>query len=142
MIINHLILGVQNLEESLNFYTLTLDYKLKRYFTDTGTNETGAVLAKINSPDLLLVPFSKERLPSPQHIAFEVLENEFYQIHHQIEKMGLYIRSMPSLSSKETGIGKTVDDGKTYNRFFFVDPNNINLEIMQLIDSDEGDSNV
>jgi catechol 2,3-dioxygenase-like lactoylglutathione lyase family enzyme len=123
MRINHLIIGTDNLEKSTNFYTELLGFTLHDTFVDTGTRKEGKILIKgpaQNELEILLVPFSDERLPSPQHLAFEVSSSE------------LNIRAMPPLDCKIKGVGTTEVRGRKFERFYLLDPSRVNIEIMRL----------
>ena len=83
MRINHLIIGADHLKKSTDFYTEVLSFKHHNTFIDTGTKKEGNVLTRgpaDNELEVLLVPFNDERLPSPQHIAFEVSSPDFDSI--------------------------------------------------------------
>jgi len=82
--------------------------------------------------ELLLVPFNDERLPSPQHLAFEVSKDEFQRIFAKATDLKLDIRSMPPLDCKIKGIGWTDVRGRKFERFYLLDPSRVNIEFMRL----------
>jgi len=134
MRINHLILGCDDINKSKDFYENIIGFRYHDSFTDTGTLRQGYVLVKNSAEELeiLLVPFNEERLPSPQHIAFEVDSANFDSILKKAEVENLNIRAMPPLDCKIKGIGTTEVRGKKYERFYLLDPSRINIEIMRL----------
>lgn len=135
MRINHLIIGTDNLEKSTNFYTELLGFTVHDTFVDTGTRKEGKVLIKgpaQNELEILLVPFSDERLPSPQHLAFEVSSSDFDSILKIASEKELNIRAMPPLDCKIKGVGTTEVRGRKFERFYLLDPSRVNIEIMRL----------
>lgn len=126
-------IGVGNLESSLLFYTKMLRYSFKRDFIDSGTNRTGVVIGKEGSPDLLLVPFKAERLPSPQHMAFEVSQDHFKELYNNFKAFNVWMRPKPSLSCPEYGTSRIEENNSIYERFFIVDPNEVNIEFMNRV---------
>jgi len=134
--VNHLIIGVANLNESREFFVGVLGFKSIGEFVDTGTGGTGLVLVHCDSRDqetleILLVPFAAARLPSPQHLALEVSAELFETVFSTAKKNGLPIRAVPPLDSKETGIiGRFECRGVVYERFYLLDPSRVNIEIM------------
>jgi len=130
MIINHLIIGASNAEESADFYSRILGFQREATFTDTGTGAEGVVLNRANGPQLLIVPFASTRLPNPQHIAFEVDHDLFESIYSSCRAQGLRTRAAPPLNWAEEGIGFLDSSGKQYRIFYVVDPSNVNVEIM------------
>jgi catechol 2,3-dioxygenase-like lactoylglutathione lyase family enzyme len=135
MKINHLIIGCEDTNKSKAFYTEILGFDFVNSFVDTGTKKDGMVLVKKTDADeleLLLVPFNEERLPSPQHLAFEVTSEQFNQIFEKATAMKLDIRSMPPLDCKIKGIGWTDVRGRKFERFYLLDPSRVNIEFMKL----------
>lgn len=135
MRINHLIIGTDNLKKSTDFYTEVLRFKLHNTFIDTGTKKEGNILIfgpADNELEILLVPFNDERLPSPQHIAFEVSSTNFDSLFKTATDKGLDIRSLPPLDCKIKGIGTTEVRGRKFERFYLLDPSRVNIEIMRL----------
>lgn len=135
MKINHLIIGTDNLKKSTAFYTEVLSFNHHNTFIDTGTKKEGNVLTRGPADDeleILLVPFNDERLPSPQHIAFEVSSSDFDSLFQAATNKGLDIRSMPPLDCKIKGIGTTEVRGRKFERFYLLDPSRVNIEIMRL----------
>lgn len=135
MRINHLIIGCENVNKSKEFYTKILGFEFINSFIDTGTKKEGMVLLDKSSGDdveLLLVPFNDERLPSPQHIAFEMDAKKFDSIFNMATEMRLDIRSEPPLDCKVKGIGTTEVRDKKYERFYLLDPSRVNIEFMRL----------
>lgn len=135
MRINHIIVGCEDVKKSQDFYTEILGFEFISTFIDTGTKKEGVVLVnKVDAVELelLLVPFNDERLPSPQHISFEVETDKFDSIYDIASQMKLDIRSMPPLDCKVKGIGTTEVRGKNYERFYLLDPSRINIELMRL----------
>ncbi|MCB9092182.1 MAG: VOC family protein [Halobacteriovoraceae bacterium] len=134
MKINHLIIGCEDIELSKEFYSSILGFKHVNSFVDTGTKKEGYVLIKEQDTELeiLLVPFNEERLPSPQHIAFEVENVNFESILKIANDKKLDVRAMPPLDCKIKGVGTTEVRGKKYERFYLLDPSRINIELMRL----------
>ena len=133
MRVNHLIIGCEDVVKSQWFYSNILGFPLENTFIDTGTGKEGVILVdKSVELELLLVPFNYERLPSPQHIAFEVKEDRFDQILKIAEGSKMDIRSMPPLDCKNKGVGTTEVRGKKFARFYLLDPSRVNIEIMKL----------
>ena len=133
MKIDHVIIGTNNYEKSVNFYKEILFFKEYEKFIDTGTGVEGTILVSQNSEDdlkLLIVPFDSHRIPNPQHIAFQVQDTEFELIYTKAESLGFKIRSQPSLKSEEKGIGFLESNGNKYRNFYILDPANINIEIL------------
>lgn len=132
--VNHLIIGCDDINKSKSFYLEILGFKFIDSFIDTGTKKEGMIIVheeKGNELELLLVPFIEERLPSPQHIAFELPSDEFKKIYNKASEMKLDIRSMPPLDCKIKGIGTTEVRGIKYERFYLVDPSRVNIEFMK-----------
>lgn len=135
MRINHLIIGCEDVKKSQAFYMNVLGFEYVSSFVDTGTKKEGLVLLDKSSGEeveLLLVPFNDERLPSPQHIAFEIDSNKFDSIFNVATDMKLDIRSMPPLDCKIKGIGTTEVRGRNFERFYLLDPSRVNIEFMRL----------
>lgn len=135
MRINHLIVGCEDVKKSQDFYTRILGFDLVSSFMDTGTKKEGLVLLDTSSGsdvEILLVPFNGERLPSPQHLAFEIDSKKFDSIFNTANEMKLDIRSLPPLDCKTKGIGTTEVRGKNYERFYLLDPSRVNIEFMRL----------
>src|SRR5258708_4049203 len=101
MKINHLIVGAKDVEISATFYCELLGYRRGDAFMDTGTDQPGLVLVHSSAPELLLVPFQEERLPSPQHLAFETDGADFDRILEISRSRNLKPRSHPSFQSDE-----------------------------------------
>ena len=133
--INHLILGTTDVDKSQDFYIGLLGFHLLDSFIDTGTGNEGRIL-RYTDPEvsacleLLLVPFTPERLPSPQHIAFEVDPARFEAIYQRAKQLGMKVRAQPPLNSPEErpGLAKTI--GFDYRNFYVLDPMRINVEVM------------
>lgn len=135
MRINHLIIGCEDVKKSQAFYMNVLGFEFVSSFVDTGTKKEGLVLLDKSSGEeveLLLVPFNDERLPSPQHIAFEIDSKKFDSIFNVATEMKLEIRSMPPLDCKIKGIGTTEVRGRNFERFYLLDPSRVNIEFMRL----------
>tara|TARA_R110002049_G_scaffold150260_3_gene313406 strand:- start:346 stop:750 length:405 start_codon:yes stop_codon:yes gene_type:complete len=133
MRVNHLIIGCEDVVKSQWFYSNILGFPLENTFIDTGTGKEGVVLVdKTVDLELLLVPFNYERLPSPQHIAFEVEDDRFHRILKNAENSKLDIRSLPPLDCEIKGVGTTIVRGKKFERFYLLDPSRVNIEIMRL----------
>lgn len=135
MRINHLIIGCDDVNKSRDFYTKVLGFNFINSFIDTGTKREGFVLLEESNGEeleILLVPFNEERLPSPQHIAFEVSSERFSAIYNLALELKLDIRSMPPLDCKIKGVGTTEVRGKRYERFYLLDPSRVNVEFMKL----------
>ncbi|MGE4107323.1 MAG: VOC family protein [Bacteriovoracia bacterium] len=128
--INHIILGTLDIESTAKFYSTLFGYKQVSPFVDIGTGNTGVVLSHEDGPELLLVPFSKERLPNPQHIAFEVDEEFFGEILANCASHKIQIRSLPNLDASPGEPVRHEELGKSFKHFYFCDPNRVNLEIM------------
>lgn len=134
MKINHLIIGCEDINKSKSFYLEILAFKFISSFIDTGTKKEGMVIVHEDNGEeleLLLVPFNEERLPSPQHIAFELPSSEFTKILSKATEMKLDIRSMPPLDCKIKGVGLTEVRGVKYERFYLFDPSRVNIEFMR-----------
>lgn len=134
MRVNHLIIGSDDIQKSQDFYVGILNFKFINSFIDTGTKSEGRVLVKEQAEELelLIVPFADERLPSPQHIAFEVVSSEFDAILSRAQDKKMNIRAMPPLDCKIKGVGTTEVRGKNFERFYLLDPARVNVEIMRL----------
>jgi catechol 2,3-dioxygenase-like lactoylglutathione lyase family enzyme len=135
MRINHLIIGCEDVKKSQAFYMNVLGFEYVSSFVDTGTKKEGLVLLDKSSGEeveILLVPFNDERLPSPQHIAFEIDSKKFDSIFNVATDMKLDIRSMPPLDCKIKGIGRTEVRGRNFERFYLLDPSRVNIEFMRL----------
>lgn len=132
--INHIILGSTDVAKSEAFYTSLFGFQMLCTFVDTGTGNEGRILRYEDKADgcleLLLVPFSPERLPSPQHIAFEVDAERFENLHRRAKELGLAVRALPSLASPEAPPGTLEVAGFQYRNFYVLDPMRINIEIM------------
>jgi catechol 2,3-dioxygenase-like lactoylglutathione lyase family enzyme len=93
MLINHLIVGANDVTISTKFYCDFLGFRITS--DDPGAKD-GQVLEHDKS-ELLIIPFPEDRLPNPAHFAFEVNDlNEFENLLSKAEKMNLSPRSMPS----------------------------------------------
>jgi len=126
MIINHLIIGSNDVEESTRFYCEFLEFTKSN--DDPGA-KGGQVLEQDKS-ELLIIPFLKEKLPNPAHFAFEVESIEkFNLLLSRAEKMGLSPRSMPPRNSQK-GISKFTRGKNAYKIFYVFDPSGVNLEVM------------
>lgn len=130
MEVNHIILGARVAHESAHFYVTVLGYEIVSAFTDTGTGREGLVLERGFAPQLLVVPFDSARLPSPQHVAFELSADEFEALYRRCEALKLRIRADPPLDSTTNGIGSLDNAGRRYRHFYLLDPGGINLEFM------------
>ena len=126
MTINHLIVGSQNVLASTEFYCDFLGF---RKTTDDPGAEGGQVLEHIKS-ELLILPFSKERLPNPAHFAFEVDSmSEFERLLARAKEMSLSPRTMPPRDSSP-GPNDFSRGSNRYRIFYVFDPSGTNLEIM------------
>jgi len=133
MRINHLIIGSRNVQESIKFYCFLLGFEETGQFNDTGTGKQGNILSKISENRLLqilIVPFSTDRLPSPSHIAFEVDIQTFSDLFNRLLSENISIRKNPSLNDNTRGIGLLKTILCDYNIFYITDPAGINIEIM------------
>jgi catechol 2,3-dioxygenase-like lactoylglutathione lyase family enzyme len=133
MRVNHFIIGAVHIEESALFYCNVFGYHRTDTFVDTGTGNTGLVLRNGQSPELLIVPFSKERLPNPQHIAFEVEDGEFDSILKNCQIRGIKTRSGPPLNWEQEGPSDFLQSGRKYLHFYICDPSNVNIEVMKCL---------
>lgn len=135
MRIQHMIVGVKDLRESEPFFEKILGFKKTASFTDTGTGAEGSVML-LESPagqvtEVLLVPFTQNRLPNPQHLAFEAdSEAAFQAAFERAKAAGMKIRAEPSLKSERLGIGELVMDRRVYRNFYVLEPSGINIEVM------------
>ncbi len=98
----------------------------------TSTGESGSVMRHSNGFELMLVPFKKERLPNPQHLAFEVDGDEFNSIHTKCLERHLPTRSEPSLQSPPGGPVTFKQGDCEYKHFYLLDPSGLNIEVMTL----------
>ncbi len=133
MRINHLIIGCKDIYQSQEFYESIIGFRLQEKFIDTGTKNEGLVLVKAQQDELelLLVPFTDVRLPSPQHIAFEVDSKEFNAILARAQDKKMDVRAMPPLDCQIKGVGTTEVRGNKFERFYLLDPARVNVEIMR-----------
>ena len=134
MRVNHLIIGTGDVEASTKFYNELFGFETESSFIDTGTKREGRVLTLKDHDQtclqVLLVPFTLERLPNPQHLAFEVDAAHFDSTYKNALSLGLKVRSKPPLDSLEEGIGELDSGGHQYKNFYILDPAGVNLEIM------------
>jgi catechol 2,3-dioxygenase-like lactoylglutathione lyase family enzyme len=133
MKVNHLIIGASNVLESVEFYSNLFKFEPVDSFIDTGTGKQGEVLNLISDGhflQLLIVPFGNERLPNPQHIAFEVNKESFKSIYERAITLKIPLRKNPPLDDNAQGIGELNSTFCTYNIFYVTDPSKINVEIM------------
>jgi catechol 2,3-dioxygenase-like lactoylglutathione lyase family enzyme len=130
MRVNHLIIGAESLSASSKFYREALGYRDGGEFVDTGTGREGVVLTHERGPELLIVPFSPERIPSPQHVAFEVDAAVGDSILKACRAMGLKVRAQASLESPKGDVAELVQSGILYRHFYVSDPTGLNLEVM------------
>lgn len=133
--VNHLILGSTDVAQSQDFYTKLLGFEVLGPFVDTGTGNEGRILRHVDAAtgeclELLLVPFTPERLPNPQHIAFEVDAARFDALYQRAKELGMKVRAQPALSSPEAPPGPLEVAGYTYRNFYVLDPMRINIEVM------------
>lgn len=131
--IDHIIIGCKDIEDSKRFYEEILGFNPIEEFVDTGTGNKGIILKSTDSVyelKILLVPFSSERLPNPQHIAFEIEEKKFKNILKNANSIGLKIRSKPTLDCTEFGIGEMKSEKEMYKIFYLLDPSGVNLEFL------------
>lgn len=132
---NHLILGSLDVAASQVFYEQLFGFELLGPFIDTGTGQEGRIL-RYTEPDgsgcleLLLVPFTPERLPSPQHIALEVEPERFELLYARAKALGMKVRAKPALNSPEEPPGILEVPGYRYRNFYVLDPMRINVEVM------------
>ena len=133
MKINHLIVGCLDLKKSAQFYCDLFGFTILENFLDTGTRKEGLILKSydaVNPLNILLVPVIKTRLPSPQHLAFEVEKNQFDGIFQKAQDLKITVRAEPSLFSQKEGLGELEFHGQKYQHFFVCDPTLVNIEIM------------
>ena len=133
MKIDHLIIGCKDIEESKRFYEEILDFIPIGDFVDTGTGNKGLILKNadpVYELKILLVPFSSERLPNPQHIAFDIEEKKFKNIYIKANSIGLKIRSKPALNCIEFGVEEVKSGNEIYKIFYLLDPSGVNLEFI------------
>lgn len=133
--INHLILGTTDIAKSQEFYVSLLGFQLLGSFIDTGTGGEGRVLRYSDATsgeylEVLLVPFKPERLPSPQHIAFEVGPEQFETLYERARQLGMKVRPQPPLDSAEGPPGVLEVVGHRFRNFYVLDPMRINIEVM------------
>jgi len=133
--LNHLILGTTDIAKSQEFYVDLLGFQFLDSFIDTGTGNEGRILRYTSPEDseyleVLLVPFTPDRLPSPQHIAIEVDAAQFELIHQRAKQLGLKVRAQSPLSSPEEPPGTLRTVGCDYRNFYVLDPMRINVEVM------------
>jgi catechol 2,3-dioxygenase-like lactoylglutathione lyase family enzyme len=133
--INHLILGTTDLDKSQEFYVGLLGFQFLDAFIDTGTGGQGRILRytdleRSEHLELLLVPFTPERLPSPQHVAVEVGPAQFEALYQRAKELGMKVRAQPALNSPEERPGTLQTVGVTYRNFYVLDPMRINVEVM------------
>lgn len=134
MRIHHLILGVENLQISTDFYVRLLGFEFETEFTDTGNQQKGHILtyqdATRNPVQVLLVPYPPERVPNPRHLAFEVEPSRFETVYRIAKQMGLKTRADSPRDYPHEGIGHLETGGQKYRNFFVFDPNGANLEVL------------
>ena len=133
MIIDHIIIGTDNFDKSVKFYKEILLFLEGDKFIDTGTGVEGVILISndVNADlKILIVPFEKQRIPNPQHVAFRVEKDEFNSIYERAKSLGLKIRAKPPLNCEEEGIGFLEYNGNRYKNFYILDPAKINIEIL------------
>ncbi len=135
MRIQHMIVGVKDLNASESFFEKMLGFTKTASFTDTGTGADGSVMLIDIPPgqvtEVLLVPFKHERLPNPQHLAFEAAtEAEFLTILGKAKAAGLKIRAEPALVSEQIGVGELTMGKRVYRNFYVLEPSGINVEVM------------
>lgn len=131
MHLHHLLIGTDELESSVCFYSEVLGYTLQTTFVDSGTGKKGYVLRKKYAPEILLVPFAKSRLPSPQHLAFEMEEAEFKALFNRCKRMKTPVRTSAELDAHLATEPKEFDYlGRTYLQFYLTDPSQVNLEFL------------
>jgi catechol 2,3-dioxygenase-like lactoylglutathione lyase family enzyme len=134
MRVNHIIIGCKNVAQSAAFYESLFGFHVSQSFIDTGTGREGTVMhldANGADLDLLLVPFEDVRLPSPQHVAFEVANERMFQsLLSAASGKGLQIRPEPSLKCEKSGIGTLAIHNKNYRLFYVLDPSGVNVEVM------------
>lgn len=133
--VNHLIIGTTDLSSSRHFYCQVFSFSSVGAFGDTGSGKQGEILRLVDKTrteilDLLLVPFSLERLPSPQHLAFEVDPKEFETIFSNANRLGHKIRSQPARNSPEDVPGLLDVGGVRFRNFYLLDPAGVNVEVM------------
>jgi len=126
MIINHLIVGSQDVPASTQFYCEFLGFKT----TDDDPGAKGGQVLEHDQCELLIIPFPQEKLPNPAHFAFEVSTlDEFKRVLQKAETMDLSPRSMPSKASAP-GTTEFVRGKNKYQLFYVYDPSGVNLEVM------------
>ncbi len=133
MRINHLIIGAYNVTESVNFYRELFNFKTIGKFIDTGTESEGEILNLVKDNQLLqllIVPFKSERLPSPQHIAFEVEKETFLDIYQKAFAKKISVRRNSLMNDIEIGIGVLNTILGEFRIFYLTDPSKVNIEIM------------
>jgi RimJ/RimL family protein N-acetyltransferase/catechol 2,3-dioxygenase-like lactoylglutathione lyase family enzyme len=126
MIINHLIVGANDVPKSVEFYCKFLDFQKT---PDDPGSQGGQVLENDKS-ELLIIPFPENRLPNPAHFAFEVNNIiKFDLLLQRAEAMGLSPRSMPPRDS-EKGPTEFSRGDTRYKIFYIFDPSGVNVEVM------------
>ncbi|MCB0351058.1 MAG: VOC family protein [Bdellovibrionales bacterium] len=130
MKINHLIVGTTNVEVTADFYCELLQFVKTN--EDPGAPNGMVLKSSIANENthLLLIPFKKELLPNPLHVAFECHdEAEFKRAYSQALKMNLQPRSAANRSSTP-GYGEFTRSNRTFKQFYVADPNDVNVEVM------------
>ena len=130
MDINHLIIGASDVDRSSAFYCSVFGYVAVATFVDTGTGNTGVVLERPSSPQILIVPFADARLPNPQHVAFQTDRKEFDTLFSRCKELSLPIRAEPVLTSTVSGTGRLSVGSRTFENFYILDPSRVNIELM------------
>src|SRR5262249_6029778 len=119
-----------------SFYREILGFRAGEAFIDTGTGARGRVMEHHSASgaviELLLVPFDRERLPNPQHIAFETQSEALHTaIFDRAKAAGMHVRAVAALHSKKTGMGELTVRGRSYRNFYLLDPSSgTNIEVM------------
>ncbi len=133
MRINHLIIGASNVAESVNFYCELFNFKSSGKFIDTGTGNEGEILNLVENKQLLqllIVQFKSERLPNPQHIAFEVEKESFINIYKKALTKNILVRKNSKMDDSVIGMGALNTIVGEFKIFYMADPSKVNIEIM------------
>lgn len=124
MDIDHLILKVNDLEASVEFYSEVLG------FTSEGMQEPFAVVRVSESFQLQLAPWGTEGF---EHLAFSVSAEEFDAIFSKVKALGIeYGPSFHSVGDNE-GPGEEVGAKGAAPTLYFYDPNKHLIEIRSYV---------
>ena len=126
MLINHLMIGAQDVAASVLFYCEFLGF---RKTTDDPGSPGGMVLEQ-DACEILILPFAVDRLPNPKHFALEVSSMvEFERLFKSANEQNLKPRKMPSLKS-DSGITEFPRGSYRYKIFYISDPTGVIVELM------------